>query len=65
MNANWRLRYTPSSPRNCCRGKVVGVRVALAKAKPEVVNQLVKQARLRKALARLAATFIAAEAAKP
>ena len=44
---------------------MVGVGVALAKAKPDVVNQLVKQARLRKALARLAATFIATEAAKP
>ena len=41
--------------------KVVGVRVALATAKAEMVNQLVKQAWLRKAPKRLAASLLAAE----
>ena len=38
-------------------GKVVGVRVELAKAKADVVKQLVKQAWLRKAPKRLAASI--------
>ena len=37
--------------------KVVGVRVALATAKAEIVNQLVKQAWLRKAPKRLSASI--------
>lgn len=36
-------------------GKVVGVRVALANAKAEVVNQLIRQAWIRKAPKRLSA----------
>ncbi len=40
--------------------KVVGVRVALAKAKPDVVKQLVRQAWLRKAPKRLAASLVTA-----
>lgn len=46
-------------------GTVVGVRVALAKAKADVVNQLVKQAWVRKAPKRLAASFVAADNDKP
>ena len=42
-------------------GKVVGVRIALAKAKSDVVNQLVKQAWLRKAPKRLASAFVASD----
>lgn len=38
-------------------GKVVGVRVALAKAKADVVNQLVRQAWSRKAPKRLSASL--------
>ena len=42
-------------------GKVVGVRVTLAKAKSEAVNQLVKQAWLRKAPKRFASAFVASD----
>ena len=43
-------------------GKVVGVRVTLGKAKPDAVNQLVKQAWMRKAPKRLAALVAAGDA---
>lgn len=43
-------------------GKVVGVRVTLAKANADVTNQLIRQAWLRKAPKRVAAAFIASDA---